>query len=282
MVESTDYGTKKTFKPFEFTDESIYSGHFASLSLVAHILNYFGVDRGVHLTISSDSPPGAGLGGSSTMGVVLFKALCRFCKREFDKEQAVVVVKDMEACILKIPAGYQDYYPALYGGVLALRSVFGKVLVEQLYSKELADFIEKNFTLVYSGASRLSGVNNWEVYKKFFNVDNSIKKGLGEIAELSHQASEAVKKGKYKDLLELVSREGEYRRNLFSGIATKQMNDLFSSLKKEISFVGMKVCGAGGGGHLLVGHHPKDTVKVEKVVGDFGMKKVPFRVGLPL
>lgn len=282
VVESVDYGTKKTFKASEFSHESIHEGRFASLSLVAHIINYFGVNRGAHLRISSDSPPGAGLGGSSTMGVVLFKALCRFTERKFDREKAVSIVRDMEACILKTPAGYQDYYPALYGGVLALRSVFGKVQVEQLHSEKLADFIEEHFSLVYSGAGRLSGVNNWEVYKSFFDGDKSIVKGLGEIAKLSFEASEAVKKGKLGDLPNLVSQEGECRRNLFSGIATKEMDDLFGALKKELSFVGMKVCGAGGGGHFLVAHNPKDAEKVEKTVSDFSMKKVPFRVGPPL
>ena len=282
MVESIDYGTKKTFKAQEFTDELLYGGHFSSFSLVAHILHHFDISEGVHLTISSDSPPGAGLGGSSTMGVVLYKALCRFSERKFAIEEAVSVVKDMEACILQSPAGYQDYYPALCGGVLALRSVFGRTEVEQLYRKELADFIEENFTLVYSGVGRLSGVNNWEVFKSFFDANQSIQKGLKKIAQLSHQAMGVIKKGHYKELLQLVSREGEYRRNLFTKIATKEMNILFKRLKKEFSFAGMKVCGAGGGGHFLVAHHLKDARKIEKIIEDSAMKKVPFRVGSPL
>ncbi|MCY4523390.1 MAG: hypothetical protein OXB84_01495 [Halobacteriovoraceae bacterium] len=282
IVESLDYNTKKTFKSSEFTDLLIYGGHFGPLSLVAHILRHFSVDRGVHLTLDSDSPPGAGLGGSSTMGVVLYKALCGLCKKEFDKTTAVLTVKDMEACILQSPAGYQDYYPALYGGILGLHPVFGKVRVEQLYSKDLADFIQENFTLVFSGASRLSGVNNWEVYKSFFNGDKKIRKGLTEIASLSHKALLAIKKRKYKDLQPLVITEGECRKNLFSGIITEEINAFSKSLQKEVPTAGVKVCGAGGGGHFLVVHNDQDGPKIEKIISEANMKKVSFSIGTPL
>ena len=62
----------------------------------------------------------------------------------------------------------RDYYPALYGGILALAPGKYSVEVEQLYTEKLKLFFEKRITLVYSGELRFSAINNWEVYKDFF------------------------------------------------------------------------------------------------------------------
>src|SRR5439155_3222259 len=126
--------------------------------------------------LESGSPPGAGLGGSSAMGVTCFSALSQFCGEKMDRIEAIQKVNSLEARILDCgPAGYQDYYPALFGGVLGLVAKPGKVLVEQLYSNELKNVLESHLTLVYSGETRLSGINNWEVYKAFFNKDQAVR-----------------------------------------------------------------------------------------------------------
>ena len=282
-IKSLDYKTTDRFKSSDFTEENLQKGFFGNLAFIAHILNLFELHRGVKLELESGSPPGAGLGGSSAMGVTCYSAIANFLGIKFDRVQAIQKVNSLEARILDCgPAGYQDYYPALFGGVLALLPKPGSVQVQQLYSDELREVLENNVSLVYSGETRLSGINNWEVYKGFFNKDPAVRAGLAEIANLSHQALEVIKAEKYEELIPLIGAEGEERRKLFPGILTPNMNQLHTVLTEQSSHFGMKICGAGGGGCFLITHRPTDREYIDQLLSKFQMKRLPFNVERPL
>lgn len=282
-IKSLDYKTVDRFKSLDFTEENLQKGFFGNLTFIAHILNLFKLTKGVKLELESGSPPGAGLGGSSAMGVTCYSAIAKYMGVSFDRVEAILKVNSLEARILDCgPAGYQDYYPALFGGVLALLPKPGSVTVEQLYSKELKAALESNVTLVYSGETRLSGINNWEVYKGFFNKDQAVRAGLGEIARLSHEAYQTIKAKKYDDLIGLIAAEGEERRKLFPGILTPNMNQLHMVLKEQGSRFGMKICGAGGGGCFLITHGASDREYIDQLLSKFQMKRLPFEVEGPL
>ncbi len=282
-IISRDYNSTDRFKFSDFTEENLRNGFFKNLTFIAQILNLFELPSGIRLELESGSPPGAGLGGSSAMGVTCYSALAQFTGIKFDRIEAIQKVNSLEARILDCgPAGYQDYYPALFGGVLGLIPSPGKVIVEQLYTPELKDVLESHLTLVYSGETRLSGINNWEVYKAFFNKDQAVRLGLTKIADLSHQALEAIHKKDYESLIPLIASEGEERRKLFPGILTPSMFDLYRDLKHAGDHFGMKVCGAGGGGCFLLTHKPTDKKFVELLIEKYKMKQLDFVVEKPL
>lgn len=282
-IISRDYGTTSKFHSADFTDEKLRNNFFGNLTFIAHILNLFGIHKGVSLDLESGSPPGAGLGGSSAMGVTCYSALSQFLKIEFDRIDAIHKVNALEARILDCgPAGYQDYYPAMFGGVLGLIAAPGNVIVEQLYSEELKEFLESHLTLVYSGETRLSGINNWEVYKAFFNKDQAVRSGMTEIARLSHRALEVIHQNKLDELVELIGQEGEERRKLFPGILTPSMQELYRDLKSHGSHLGLKICGAGGGGCFLLVHRPIDRNLIDGLIEKYKMNKLEFNVERPL
>ena len=282
-IISADYNSTDRFNASDFTDTNFQKGFFGNLTFIAHLLNLFGVHKNVRLELASGSPPGAGLGGSSAMGVTCYTALSRYLGIEFDPIDAILKVNSIEARILDCgPAGYQDYYPAMFGGVLALVATPGKVHVEQLYTEKLKEVLESHITLVYSGETRLSGINNWEVYKAFFNKDQAVRAGLAEIAHLSHSALLTIQKKDYTGLIPLIALEGEERRKLFPGILTPTMQELHHEIKSLGSHFGMKICGAGGGGCFLLTHKPTDKNLVENLINKFQMKKLEFNVEKPL
>lgn len=282
-IISRDYGTSVKFRSQDFTEENLRNNFFGNMTFIAQILNLFGLKKEVSLDLESGSPPGAGLGGSSAMGVTCYSAISNYLKIEFDRVDAIHKVNALEARILDCgPAGYQDYYPAMFGGVLGLIAAPGQVIVEQLYSDELKDVLESHLTLVYSGETRLSGINNWEVYKAFFNKDQAVRSGLTEIARLSHSALETIREKNYTKLIDLIALEGEERRKLFPGILTPTMQELHGEIKSHGSHLGMKICGAGGGGCFLLTHKPNDRKLVDSIIEKFRMKKLDFNVEKPL
>jgi len=280
---STDYDITVRFNSFEFSRKNIASDYFGNFKFFVHLLDYFKIQSGLRITMSSGSPPGAGLGGSSAMGVVFFSAICEYKKIDLERDEIIRIVNNMEGMMLDSgPAGYQDYYPALYGGVLALVPGADKVQVHQLYSKELRKFIEENITLVYSGENRFSGINNWEVYKAFFDKNELVRNGLFTIAELSYKAYQSILTGDLTALPELISKEGEERNKLFPGIMTAKMTKFYDSLKGSVEKVGIKVCGAGGGGCFILIHQKDDLKVIEEQLEKFEMKKLSFKIEEPI
>ncbi len=282
-IISRDYNSTDRFASKDFTKENLQNGFFGNLNFIAQILSLFNLKSNILLELESGSPPGAGLGGSSAMGVTCYSALAKFVGQSFDRVEAIQKVNSLEARILDCgPAGYQDYYPALFGGVLGLIAEPGKVVVEQLYTDELKAVLESHLTLVYSNETRNSGINNWEVYKAFFNKDQAVRAGLAEIANLSNQALQNIRQRKFVELINLIALEGDERRKLFPGILTPTMAALHAELKSEGSQLGMKICGAGGGGCFLITHSPSDIKQIETIVNKYHMKKLDFFVEKPL
>ncbi len=287
IFKSLDYKEEVSYPSENFCEEDFRKGTFKHFEFLARICKSSGITKNISLELQSGSPPGAGLGGSSAMGISLYQALRIWkneeVKSELERESARLIVQGIESIILDAgPAGYQDYYPALYGGILALHGKPERVDVEQLYSKELSSFLEEHLLLVYSGETRNSGINNWEVYKGFFDKKKEIRTGLNNIANLSYQAYQNIKADKFENLLSLIGQEGEERQKLFPSITTKSMRDLFCH-SSNLGVTGLKVCGAGGGGcFLLTLKNNLDRFKIEELITSRGMKVMPFKINAPL
>ena len=233
--------------------------------------------------MSSGAPAGSGLGGSSAMGMTLYKALKKLQNGKYEIHKAVQQVKGVEGRILNqgVP-GYQDYYPAMLGGVLSLTAKPGEICFEQLYTTDLKEFLEKHITLVFSGISRQSGINNWEVYKRFFDKEPIARQGLTEIANLSFKAYQAIKDKDYKLLLELIGHEGESRKILAPSIVPPEVDSLSLQLKEKFSNIGIKMCGAGGGGCFILTHNADDRESIIKMIEQAQMSVLPFEILKPL
>jgi D-glycero-alpha-D-manno-heptose-7-phosphate kinase len=283
-IHSADYHREYRFTAQELTeDRVVYSRDFGEMTFVLQILRLFGINSGVKLELSSGAPAGSGLGGSSAMGVTLYRALCNFTGHNYDRHTAVLRVKAVESRILNQGvAGYQDYFPALTGGILAIKGIEGEIKVEQLYSDELKAFLETHLTLVSSGQSRQSGINNWEVYKAFFDKRPEVVQGLTKIAEISHETYLALKARNWDKVLTLIALEGLEREKLFPGITTEKIRQFTAELKKDGDVLGLKMCGAGGGGCFILVHKGIDRGVIEARVRAHGMEILPFNVEAPL
>ena len=190
---------------------------------------------------------------------------------------------NIEASTLRCgPIGYQDYYPALYGGIIALRASFDNIITKQLFSLPLKKVLEKNITLVYSNETRNSGINNWEIYKKFFDNDSFIKNGLKNISNISLETFKAISNNQFNDILNLIKKEGQERERLFPSISTHNMKNLYKETRQSFPDSGFKVCGAGGGGCFLIIHQFDQKEKIQTIVKSKNMKILNFLIEGPI
>lgn len=283
-IHSLDYDKVYEFAANEFSADHLHGDHFKEMTFICQILDMFGIHSGVEVELSSGSPPSAGLGGSSSMGMTLYKALSEYQGKKIDDiGKAITKVKAIEGRILGqgIP-GYQDYYPAMIGGVLCLKPAPGEVLVEQLYTPELKTFLEDHITLVYSGISRDSGINNWDVYKKFFDGDTQVRTTMAEIADISFRAYQAIKAGDYQQLLTLIAAEGECRKALAKTIVPSEVDTVAKKLQAKFGQIGLKMCGAGGGGCFILTHPNVKKSEIHSELSKTSMKVLDFSVCAPL
>ena len=104
---------------------------------------------------------------------------------------------NIEAQVIRVPTGVQDYRPALYGGASAVVLDVDGVRRERL-DLDLAA-LEARLVLAYTGASRNSGINNWQVMKDYLDGNKQVQSHMHAIQEATLELELALKTGRYED-----------------------------------------------------------------------------------
>jgi D-glycero-alpha-D-manno-heptose-7-phosphate kinase len=243
--------------------------------LFSQALRHFSVKQGLHIEFASDVPRGAGLAGSSALLVAFCGALMRSGKQGIRRDRFLALVRDIETCLIKVPAGMQDYYPALWGGVQALWWRPGEVSRESL--PVLTGELEKRLLLVYTGTSRNSGTNNWEVFKRHLDGDRRVHRLFDKIVEAGQEMVAALRRGDSRGVGRAMAAEAEARKRLFPGIMTREIRSLERAVRR-LGAIGTKVCGAGGGGCVVVYVDPEDKVRSTEKIREMGFQDLPFKI----
>jgi D-glycero-alpha-D-manno-heptose-7-phosphate kinase len=163
-------------------------------------------------------------------------------------EQMRLTAQNVEAQIMHVPTGCQDYYPALHGGLNAIHLEVDGILREPLPVP--AQELDSRFLLVYTGAPRKSGTNNWEVFKAYVSSDKRVVKNFDHIAEISKSMYAALKKPDWNEVARLMREEWKFRRSNCASISTPLIDRLMMVAGKTGGRAA-KVCGAGGGGCVI-------------------------------
>jgi D-glycero-alpha-D-manno-heptose-7-phosphate kinase len=216
--------------------------------LAAQLIKFFLPEGGFTMETDSESPAGAGISGSSAMMIATTAALAKFTGKKLGLEEMRVIAQNVEAQLINVPTGCQDYYPALYGGVSTIHLDAGGIRHEAI--EVSADDIDSRFLVIYTGAPRQSGINNWEVYKAHINGDKKVVKNFETISEIAQGMHIAMKKADWDQVAYLIREEWKLRRSNHDHISTPLIDRLVAVAAKTGGRAA-KVCGAGGGGCVL-------------------------------
>lgn len=231
------------------------------LSLLKTQLQYWKPQQGFRLQTRSESPVGGGLGGSSSLTISLLKAFNQFCSGNLtDTHQMVKVAHNLEAEVLNTPTGTQDYYPAASGGINIL--TYSSEGIEQEILDSETSILAQNFMLVYTGKAHHSGLNNFEVLTKAVQKDPQTMKALRDLKIIAIETTEAVKKGNWKSLPDLFQREFKARVALAPAFSSPEIDKL-AEVSLQAGASAVKICGAGGGGCVLVWTEPSARERVQ-------------------
>jgi D-glycero-alpha-D-manno-heptose-7-phosphate kinase len=270
-LRSGDLEAEETFASFD----ELHASKQPRLPLVTYVLRFFKPQTGLLVHTDSEAPAGAGVSGSSALIIAVASALNRLTGAGHKLEKLREIAQNVEAQIIRVPTGAQDYYPAMYGGVSAIE--LGPGGIHRVEMKvDLEDFNER-IVLAYTGAPRNSGVNNWEVTKAYLDGNRKVVRNFAQITAIACAMRAAIEKGDWSEVGRLLREEWSHRRKNAPGISTPTIDRLVSVTRKA-GALGAKVCGAGGGGcvFFLVERGARDTVS--RAIEDAGAEVLPVKV----
>lgn len=230
----------------------------------------------VTLSTDAQAPKGSGLGGSSSVVIAILGALETLLERPGVPSAALCeVAKNLEAGLLGGLAGNQDHFGAAFGGVQAVQHS-----AEGSTTRRLAcdgDALLSRIVLAHSGQQHFSAFNNWLILERVLTGHKETLGKLASIARIAHEIVDPLERGDFESVAKLVSKEWEYRRVLADGVTTPVLDTLHAaSLRAGAS--GGKVCGAGGGGVLVMFVRDTDVrARVESAIVDAGGVLLPAR-----
>lgn len=249
---------QKVEEKYENFDE-LQQARKPRLSLLAHVLRHFAPDCGLTMQTTSQSPKGAGIAGSSSLIISISSALNKLTQAGHGAEKIREISQNIEAQIIRVPTGAQDYYPALYGGVSAIE--LGCAGIRRIGLPVDLDDLTERAVLAYTGEPRESGINNWEVTKAYIDGDRKVHRNFEHISAIANGMRAAVAKSDWEEAGRLLREEWSNRRKNAPGITTPVIDSLMG-IAKRAGAKGAKVCGAGGGGcvFFLVERGAKERV----------------------
>jgi D-glycero-alpha-D-manno-heptose-7-phosphate kinase len=216
-------------------------------ALIHRALDHFRL-TGIRITTRTDAPRGSGLGGSSAQGITLVRAISEIAGSPIDGEDLIALVRDLETRLIGVPAGIQDYYPPVYGGLASLQLLPGKPIHHALALA--VNDLAPHFLLHYTGIARFSGTNNWELYKRHLDGGKAVQKGFEKIAGCATAMEKALEGADFEAAGAALAREWENRKALIDGISTPEIDAAIAAAVASGAWGG-KVCGAGGGGCIV-------------------------------
>ncbi len=244
--------------------------------LVKEALKLIGINNGVEITTMADVPGrGTGIGSSSSTTIGVLNALWAYKGIGKSAESLAKEACRIEIDMLGKPIGKQDQYAAAYGGLNYIQ--FNRDETVRVYPirmpEEAKKELEENLMLFYTGIARKS-----ETILKEQNESTPNKlEFLDQMREQAGRMRRCLEHGSPDDLDEFgeeLHRGWQLKKRLASGITLDVIDRYYEAAVRE-GAIGGKICGAGGGGFLLLYCHKERQNSVRKALEE--LKEVEFK-----
>jgi D-glycero-alpha-D-manno-heptose-7-phosphate kinase len=256
-------------------DEGPAGGGVMDLATAA--IERVGVPCGVDVEIRSDAPPGSGLGGSSALVTAMVAALALLGERRLSPEEVARLAYRIEREDLGIAGGWQDQFAAAYGGFNLLEFSANEVEVEPVaVSPAAREHLGEHLLLCYTGHVRANvGLIDRQIAMHREGREETLL-GMKRLQTMAFTMRDAIERGDVEAL-------GGMLHEAF--LAKKQMNPHITDhtpiegmleAARAAGAWGGKICGAGGGGYLLIAAAPAAQPAVRTALDAAGGQFAPF------
>jgi D-glycero-alpha-D-manno-heptose-7-phosphate kinase len=232
------------------------------------------IEPPIYVSVVGDMPASTGLGGSSSFAVGLLQALHTLKNERVSAGQLAEEASHIEIDVLRQPIGKQDQYAAAFGGLNVFRfEPGGRVTVEpQRVQAHKLEELFRHTLFFWTGMQRdASSV----LLEQRQNTSQKMDV-LRQIKGHSEQLRSLVAQGLLDPVLvgRILHETWLKKRELAGNITTQQI-DQWYDLAMAAGAEGGKLCGAGGGGFLLLFVRPENRQRVRTALAD--LKEVDIR-----
>jgi len=273
VLRSRDLAKEERFTSIE----ALHAAKHYRLPLLALLVRFFAPTTGITVESDSEAPAGAGISGSSALMISVACALNKLTGRNYKIEKIREIVQNVEAQVIRVPTGSQDYYPAMYGGVSAIELGPAGILRKALPVD--AEDLNQRFVLAYTAAPRNSGINNWEVMKRHIDSDAAVHRNFDRIVAIANAMRQALERADWAEAGRLMREEWTSRKKNAPGISTPLIDHLVAAARRAGS-IGAKACGAGGGGCVVFLVEPGAKDRVTGVIEASGAQVLQAKVAV--
>jgi D-glycero-alpha-D-manno-heptose-7-phosphate kinase len=209
------------------------------------------------------------------MAVAICAALDRFTGAGKSKVDWIHISRDAEAIVINVPTGTQDHYPPAFGGAAAIELPPGGE--HRVDLRVNLDELERRVMVCYTGKPRQHGINNWEVYKAHIGGKLAVQNSLERISGVAQKMRLAFEKPDWPEAGRLMCEEWSFRKRNLPTISTKTIDRVIENARRNGALAG-KVCGAGGGGCVVLLIEPDARERVEKAITEAGGAVLPMTI----
>ncbi len=273
-IRSEDTGAEETFTDLDEMQSRMDSG----LDLVRKALRFYKPRRGLNVTLRSEAPRGSGLGASSALLMALSSALNEIENLGLSKDRIIDLGANIEAQVIGIPTGKQDYFPPLFGGVCSIWfDVDGHHLERLDEGSDLVVRLDERLILTFTNISRFSGATNWAMLRRYIEKEGDTVAHMRRIKAVALAMRRALAAGDLDEFAHLLAAEWENRKTLAEGVTTPEIEHLIAAAEAKGARAS-KLCGAGGGGCMITYAEPENVPAVREALVNAGATLMPFHI----
>jgi len=243
-------------------------------NIARECLRFLQIEPPIYISTVGDLPASTGLGGSSSFAVGLLNALHAFRGERVSAGQLAEEACYIEIEVLKEPIGKQDQYAAAFGGLNFLRfNRGGGVTVEPVRVKNgTLKNLFSHCMIFWTGHQR--DTNHVLSEQK---VNTAGKMGhLLRMREHAHRLHSLVCSGEFdpEAFGGMLDETWQLKRQLAHTISNPKIDEWYERAIRA-GGSGGKICGAGGGGFLLIVARPERHEVVRRALQE--LQQVPIR-----
>jgi D-glycero-alpha-D-manno-heptose-7-phosphate kinase len=250
-------------------DSSLIWG--ADYRLSHEILDYFSITRGRRYFISSEVPPGTGLGSSSSTAVAMIKAISIDRGLALSTQSIADIACHIEIDRMGMPIGRQDQFAAAFGGLNRIEfSRYGTTVEPLMVDDHIRCAIADRVMLFFTGRRRRSTDILNKQNDATSQSGSTTLRALHEIKALAEEMQTAIVNGDLDTIGHVLDAAWQHKRRLAPGVSTPEIDGWYDAARGA-GALGGKITGAGGGGFLMLYAHPALRSDVIQQMTDLGL-----------
>lgn len=259
-----DYRYRLSYSRLEIKDSVDQIEH----PVVRAVLPDYGYDTPTDFSMQADLPASSGLGSSSAFTVGFMNLISVLQGRSQTKIELAKEAIRAEQELLKENVGVQDQLHAAFGGLNRFNFHGDQIGIKpiNITGGALQEMTE-SMLLVFTGVKRRATEVVQEQVQR--TAGNSVDAELAAMMDLLEEAEKVLERprgNRVAELAALLHQSWQLKKRLSSRISSGPIDDLYELCLRN-GALGGKLCGAGGGGFLLMVVPPEARARFIEGVG---------------